>query len=78
MPVFRSLRERNCDTDYYLVVAKFRERLAVNKQRSHRFNTECIVKKLKEVQGKGEYSIKVSNRFAALEHLDSDMKIISA
>jgi hypothetical protein len=28
------------DTDHYLVVAKVKERLAVNKQRSHRFYTE--------------------------------------
>jgi hypothetical protein len=28
------------DTDHYLVVAKVRERLAVNKQRSHRFHME--------------------------------------
>jgi hypothetical protein len=25
----------DCDSDHYLVVAKVRERLAVNKQRSH-------------------------------------------
>jgi hypothetical protein len=28
----RSFRAADCDTDHYLVVAKFRERLAVNKQ----------------------------------------------
>jgi hypothetical protein len=30
----------DCDTDHYLVVAKVRERLAVNKQRSHKFYME--------------------------------------
>jgi hypothetical protein len=30
----------DCDTDHYLVVEKFTERLAVNKQRSHRFHME--------------------------------------
>jgi hypothetical protein len=30
----RSFRARDCDTDHYLVVARVRERLAVNKQRS--------------------------------------------
>jgi hypothetical protein len=28
----------DCDSDHYLVVAKVRERLAVNKKRSQRFN----------------------------------------
>jgi hypothetical protein len=40
----------DCDTDHYLVVAKIRERLAVNTQRFHteRFN----LKKLNEVESK--------------------------
>jgi hypothetical protein len=36
----RSFRAAQCDTDHYLMVAKVRERLAVNKQRSHRFHME--------------------------------------
>jgi hypothetical protein len=35
-----SFRAVHCDTDHYLVVAKDRERLAVNKQRSHTFHRE--------------------------------------
>jgi hypothetical protein len=34
----QSFRATDCDSDHYLVVAKLRERLAVNKQRSHRFD----------------------------------------
>jgi hypothetical protein len=36
----RSFRAANCDTDHYLVVAKVKERLAANKQRSHGFHME--------------------------------------
>jgi hypothetical protein len=34
----RSFRAADCDTDHYLVVAKVRKRLAVNKQGSHKFH----------------------------------------
>jgi hypothetical protein len=36
----RSFRVADCDNDHNLVVAKVRERQAVNKQRSHRFHME--------------------------------------
>jgi hypothetical protein len=49
-------------------VAKVRERLAVNKQRSHRFLVERFnPKKLNEVESKEQFCVEVSNRFAALE-----------
>jgi hypothetical protein len=64
----RTYRAVDCDTDYYLVVAKVRERLAVNKQRSHRFHMERLnLKKSNEVEDNEQYRIEVSNRFAALE-----------
>jgi hypothetical protein len=43
------------------VVAKVWERLAVNKQRSHRFNVKRLnLKKLNEVEGKEQYHVEVS------------------
>jgi endonuclease/exonuclease/phosphatase family metal-dependent hydrolase len=36
----RSFRAADCDSDHYLVVAKVRERLAVNKQRPYQFHME--------------------------------------
>jgi hypothetical protein len=47
----RSYKAADRDTDHYLVVAKVRERLAVNKQRSHRFHMERFnIKKLNKVE----------------------------
>jgi hypothetical protein len=60
-------------------VAKVRERLAVNKQRSQRFDMKrSNLKKLNNVEGKEQFHVEVSNRFAALEDLDTEMEINSA
>jgi hypothetical protein len=49
-----------------------REILTVNKQRLQRSHMERFdLKKLNEVEGKEKYRIEVSNRFAALEDLDT-------
>jgi hypothetical protein len=69
----------DCNTGHYLVVAKDRERLAVNKQRLHIFHTERInLKKLNELEGKEKYNVEVLNRFAASEDFDSEVAINSA
>jgi hypothetical protein len=79
IPDVRTYRAADYETDNSLVVAKVRERLAVNKQRSHRFHTERFnLKKLNEVEGKEQYRLLVSNRFAALEDLDAEVELNSA
>jgi hypothetical protein len=51
------------------VVAKLRGKLALNKQKSHRFHMERFkLKKLNKVQHKEKYHVEVSNWFAALEY----------
>jgi hypothetical protein len=61
------------------VVAKVKERLAVNKQRSQRFHMERFnLKKLNDVEGKEQFRDEVSNRFAALKDLEAEVDINSA
>jgi hypothetical protein len=56
--------------------AKVRERLAVNKQRSQKFDMERFnLKKLNDVEGKEQFRVEVSNRFAALEEVDIEVYI---
>jgi hypothetical protein len=55
------------------------ERLAVNIQRSHRFHMKRFnLNQLNEVEGKEQYRVEISNRFAALEDLDTEVEINSA
>jgi hypothetical protein len=69
-----SLRAADCDSEYYLVVAKVRERLAVNKQSSHRFGMERFsLKKLNDIEDKEQFRVEVSNMLAALKDLDTEV-----
>jgi hypothetical protein len=73
----QSFREADCDTDHYLVLTKVRERLAVIKQTIHRFHMEWFnPRKLNEIEGKEQYCVDISNRFAALENLEADCMLI--
>jgi hypothetical protein len=52
-------------------------RLAESKQRLYSFPMEMLnLKKLNEVEGKEKYRFEDSNRFAALEDLDAEWKLI--
>jgi hypothetical protein len=58
------------------VVAKIRERLAVSKQTTRRLHMESFnLKKLNEVERKEQCRVEISNRFAALEILDTEVDI---
>ena len=53
-----------------MVVAKVRERLAVSKRATQKFDMERFnLRKLTDLEVRKQYQIKLSNRFAALENL---------
>jgi hypothetical protein len=54
-------------------VTKIREKLAVSEEATHRVHMERFnLKKLSEIEGKKWYCVEISNRFAALENLDTE------
>jgi hypothetical protein len=58
------------------MMAKVRDRLAMSKQTTHRVHMERFsLKKLNKAEGKEQYHVKISNRFAALENLDIEEDI---
>jgi len=64
----RSFGEADCDTEHYLVVAKVRERLAVNKQAPQKFDGKIFnSRNVNELEVRKKYKIEIKNRFAALE-----------
>ena len=66
----RSFREADCDTDNYLVVAKFREKLKVSIQETQKLYGERFnLRELHELDIRKQWQIEIANRFAALENL---------
>jgi hypothetical protein len=60
--------------DHCLVVAKVREKLVLSKQTAHRVHFERFnLTKLNEAEGKEQYRVQISIRFAALENLDTEV-----
>jgi hypothetical protein len=56
------------------MVARFRERLAVSKLTMQRVYMEMFnLKKLKEIEGKEQYQVEISNRFIALANLHPEV-----
>jgi len=69
----RRFRGGDCDTDHYLVIAKFRERIAGCKQAAQRFDRQrFFLRNLNEPEVRKRYQIKITNRFAALENVNDD------
>jgi len=72
----QSFRRAHCDTDHYLVVAEFRERLTVSKKAAQKFDVEKFnLRKLNELEVREWYQIKISNRFDAMENLNDSEDI---
>jgi hypothetical protein len=66
----QSFRGADCDTDHCLVVAKFKERLAVNKQAAQKFDVEILnLRKLSKLEVTKQYYFKMSNNYTTLEKL---------
>jgi hypothetical protein len=75
----RSFREADCDSDYYLVVAKVRERLAVSKRMVKKMDMERFnINQLNEEEVKEQHQVTIKNKFAALENLDDNRDISRA
>jgi hypothetical protein len=67
----RSFWEADSDTDHYLMVAKFREKLAVSKLLTQMLHAESFnLKKLSELEVRKQYQLRISKRFATLENLN--------
>ena len=68
VPDVRTFRGAECNPDHCQMVAKVREKLAVGKHTTQKFDAERFsFKKLNELEVRKQFQIKISNRFAALE-----------
>jgi hypothetical protein len=60
----RSFIGADCDTGHYLVAAKIRERLAVNKRPGKKMDMDRFnLNKLNEAEVKEQYQVTIKNRF---------------
>ena len=69
----RSFRGAACDNGHYLVVVRFRERLALGKKAAQKFDLERFdLRKLHKLEVRKQYQIEITNRFVALGNLSDD------
>jgi hypothetical protein len=74
-----SFRGADCDTDYYLVVAKLKERISVSKRARQNSDLERFnLKKLDDLEVKEKYQVEISNRFVISESLNESSDINNA
>jgi hypothetical protein len=75
----RSFRRSGCDTDYYLVVEKLRERISVSKRARQKFDIGRFdLKILDDAEVKKKFQVEILNRFAGLECLYESFNINNA
>jgi hypothetical protein len=66
--VDRFSRGTDCDTDYYLMVAKVRQILSISKRTVQKFDMERFtLKNLDDVVVKEKNQVRISNRYVVLE-----------
>jgi hypothetical protein len=65
----------DCDTDHYLVVAKFMGRMVVNKQAARKFGVERFnLRKLRELEFRNQYQLEITaymsrlSRYSRFDH----------
>jgi len=69
----QSFSRADCRTDHYLLVAKFREKLAGRKQTAQTFGGERFnLRKLHDLKVRKQYHIETTNRRAAFENLSNE------
>ena len=60
------------DTDHYLVIAKFTERLPVGKQAAQKFDRQRFHLRMLNESEVREHQVEITNRLAALENVNDE------
>jgi hypothetical protein len=65
----------DCNADYYLVVAKVRDRLSVSKQEQTFYGERFNLKRINELEVRKQHQIEIKNKFETLESLSDDKDV---